>query len=262
MVIKADVNTDIGIRKKVNQDALLVKQAKTRNRGRVTFAVLCDGLGGLSCGEVASTSVITRMDDWFKMELPALLDDDNTTMELTDTRKSETSIWSRITVQWSSIVCEMNQKLKLYGKDNNISLGTTCICIFLMERKYLLMNIGDSRIYSFNDKQIKQLTHDQSYVQLQIDLGKMTLEQAKKSEKKNILLQCIGASENITPEFCKGECRTKAKYLLCSDGFWRKLRLHEIQQLYNKENDLKNLCELIKERGETDNISAICLSVE
>ena len=56
--------TDIGIRKKVNQDAALVLQAET-DKGRMLFAVVCDGMGGLDKGELASSTVIKAFYKWF-----------------------------------------------------------------------------------------------------------------------------------------------------------------------------------------------------
>ena len=64
-------NTDIGIVKDTNQDSLSVKVINTPI-GRMSFAVLCDGMGGLAKGEVASASVIRAFDTWAKQELPSL----------------------------------------------------------------------------------------------------------------------------------------------------------------------------------------------
>ena len=65
--------TDTGIRKKTNEDSLCLKLADTA-LGKVALAVVCDGMGGLSKGEVASASVVKAFSNWFDAELPALLD--------------------------------------------------------------------------------------------------------------------------------------------------------------------------------------------
>ena len=66
-------HTDVGIRKKTNQDSLLIHQAQT-DAGNVLLTVICDGMGGLAKGEVASACMIRAFSDWFQTELPAMLD--------------------------------------------------------------------------------------------------------------------------------------------------------------------------------------------
>ena len=89
----------------------------------------------------------------------------------------------------------------------------------------------------------------------------MTYEEAVNSDKKSILLQCIGASEEVKPDFYRGICYKGEHYLLCSDGLWRKLEPNEIVELATKKNGVKELTELVKKRGETDNISGLLISI-
>ena len=65
-------HTDVGIKKKTNQDSLLIHQAQT-DSGNVLLAVICDGMGGLAKGEVASACMIRAFSDWFRLELPSML---------------------------------------------------------------------------------------------------------------------------------------------------------------------------------------------
>ena len=95
----------------------------------------------------------------------------------------------------------------------------------------------------------------------------MTLEQAKTDKRRNLLLQCVGASEKIVPEIREGVCERGA-YMLCSDGF-----RHEISELemyeslnpvnfVNKESmhaNARYLIELVKQRKEKDNISVVLI---
>jgi len=108
-------------------------------------------------------------------------------------------------------------------------------------------------------------------VQDMIDKGLMTEEDAEKSPQKSILLQCVGASDRVVPQFVRGKIYSGTSILMCSDGFWRKLSQEEIVSRFVKsralseeemKKELDNMVELLKERGETDNISAIHIAIE
>lgn len=258
-----DAYSDIGNRKKVNQDALLVKQARTSSLGRVCFACLCDGMGGLSQGEIASASFINRMSQWFQNEFPTLLTpsaDETEDLSLGGPAPY-TGYWRKIEAQWAMICRQMNQGLGQYGREQGIRLGTTAVAIMLIGNEYLIMSVGDSRAYLMDKKSISQLTHDQSYVQQQMDMGRMTAEQAAVSSQKSVLLQCIGASENVFPDFFKGKFDRKSRFLLCSDGLWRLLKNEELIKYSAQKDGIKKMTEIVKGRGETDNISGLVIGV-
>ena len=69
--------TDVGITKRVNQDSLCIKQAQT-SQGKILMAVICDGMGGMKSGEIASAMTVSAFSDWFLKELPTLLNDNLT----------------------------------------------------------------------------------------------------------------------------------------------------------------------------------------
>ncbi|SDB51867.1 Serine/threonine protein phosphatase PrpC [Pseudobutyrivibrio sp. YE44] len=257
---KTDTYTDIGTKKDVNQDALVLKQASVRGIGNVCFGCLCDGMGGLSCGEIASAAFIHRMDEWFNVQLPYLFTRTDFTEQL-DIESIHSNIYLRqVKKDWSAIVQEMNLRLKNYGNNLAIKLGTTVVAILLINDEYLIMNVGDSRAYLISDYESRVLTHDHSYVQQQIDLGNMTEEEANNSNKKSLLLQCIGASEQVIPSFYSGNCNPSDKILLCSDGFWRKLDIEEMKNTAKKKNGLETMTKMVIERGETDNISSLLIA--
>ena len=70
------LHTDVGIRKETNQDSMCVKQAETE-KGQILLAIICDGMGGLEKGEVASATVINAFSAWFEEELPIILAKDS-----------------------------------------------------------------------------------------------------------------------------------------------------------------------------------------
>ena len=147
-------------------------------------------------------------------------------------------------------------------------LGTTAVCFLMLGNEFIVMNVGDSRVYMLTDKSMDLLTHDQSVVQDMIDRGLMTPQQAEESPQKSILLQCIGASDNVVPQFVRGVIGEQTSILMCSDGFWRKLGEDEMvsslkpsacdSEVTMKKN-LDELIDKVKGRGETDNISAVLI---
>ena len=113
-----------------------------------------------------------------------------------------------------------------------------------------------------------QLTKDQTYVQREIDMGRMTPEQAKTDPQRNVLLQCVGAGDYLEPDFYSGEVRTGENYMLCSDGFRHIITKQELYQYLNPhiadtpqkmQENMRYLTELNKRRKEQDNISVILI---
>ena len=178
-------NSDIGIKKSTNQDSLLIKVAQT-NLGKVCLCVVCDGMGGLANGELASATVIRTMENWFENIFPGMLKRGFRPEDLK--------------LQWDNIVLDQNQKLSSYASRRGSRMGTTIVAMLIMNDHYYLMNVGDSRAYLLAD-QLYQLTKDQTFVQYEIDAGRLTEEEAKYHPQRNVLLQCVGASEVVTPDF-------------------------------------------------------------
>ena len=254
MAYRAAWCTDVGIRKEINQDSALLIQADS-SYGPLLMAAICDGMGGLSKGEVASACVIERLKEWFMQELPRLL--------------MQAEFQAALYHSWNSLIEEQNRIIASYGRQHRLSLGTTVVILLLIGDAYYIMHVGDSRIYLLSD-QAYQLTHDQTLAQKAVDDGRMTQEEARRDSRRNVLLQCVGASEQVTPEMLLGETASDTGYLLCCDGF-----CHEIspEEIYGKlsvssapsqqqmQQGLQELVELNKTRQEKDNITALLIHI-
>lgn len=247
--------SDVGIEKKVNQDGAYAALADT-SCGNIAFAVLCDGMGGLSSGEIASSTLITAFVDWFRNELPKL-----TAKRLYD---------SDIIKQWTSLVENVNERIRAYGAKNNVRLGSTLTALLLTESRYYLLNIGDTRAYQLREK-MDQLTVDHTLIEHQVKLGNMTREQGENSPLRSIITRCVGVESGIYPDFFFGPVIKGSVYLLCTDGFRHKINEPEIYgKLYEQicrdpssaERCLLHLVEVNKLRKEKDNISAITVFAE
>ncbi len=248
--------SDIGTQKTVNQDSLAIKVAETPY-GRVAMAVVCDGMGGLSKGELASAEVVRAFEQWFLNSLLSWMQRGCEVQELSS--------------QWNGIVQQQNIKLVQYGHERGIRLGTTATVLLLLSDRYYLLSIGDSRAYEITDVRITCLTHDHSFVMREVDEGRLTRQQAENDPRRNILLQCIGASKNVEPDFFEGVTSHKTTYLLCTDGFRHRAMQEEMRETLcpsslwdaNTMNaKLSFLVEQIKQRGEQDNITAVILKTD
>lgn len=244
--------TDVGISKETNQDAMLIKRALWGEQ-QIVLAVMCDGMGGLEKGEVASASVIKAFGKWFEDELPGIL----------SLQMSETPLLA----SWDNLVKEMNYKIGAYGSEHKIRLGTTCTAMLFLDDDYYITHVGDSRVYEIKD-QIMQLTKDQTLVQREVDQGLLSPEEAENDLRRSVLLQCVGSSDYVEPVYLKDKIAKNAVYILCCDGFRHVISATEMYKSLSPElmvdekvmeNNIYELIRVIKERGEQDNISAITI---
>lgn len=244
--------TDAGIKRQNNQDNLMVEQFMA-GREKVVFAVLCDGMGGLSHGEIASESIVSAFSAWARSTLRNMPED-----MFCD---------HRIRAQWTELIRAQNDAIRAYGQQNNYKLGSTVTALLLTQTRYYILNAGDSRAYELCGN-VRQLTRDHTVLADEIQLGNLSEEQARYYPMQNVLTKCVGVSECVYPDFFFGNTRTGAVYLLCSDGFRRCIAPEEMLDRLTPRSGgtiswLKaaneSLIELNKQRGETDNISVITI---
>ncbi len=241
--------TDVGTTKQTNQDSLTVKTIQTC-QGRMVLAVLCDGMGGLQKGEVASASVVRAFEQWMFEQLPQLC----AAGPIED---------AAVRAQWTELVTAQNKAIGAYGARQGIRLGTTVVAVLLTQSRFYALNVGDSRLYELTDG-IRCITQDQTVVAREVAQGLLTPEQARVDPRRNVLLQCVGASETVVPDFFFGRTLENAVYLLCSDGFRHEIFPEEIFGLLQPavlpdsatmERNARALVDCDMQRGERDNIS-------
>lgn len=248
--------TDIGNTKKVNQDAIGFKEIEFENH-KYAFSIVCDGMGGLQKGEMASATVVKNLLKWFEDVFPSIAED-----------FSYASIQKELEIK----IYKCNKALHDYGTKEGIQLGTTLSALLIRDDgQYLIANVGDSRIYLINRENAIQLTEDQTFVAREIKNNRMTVEEARESKYKNVLTQCIGVNENVEILFYRGKAISNEFFVACSDGFRHYLsetnlynRLFDVNM--NDDEDmwrekLKEITESNKESGEKDNITSLILKV-
>ena len=244
--------TDIGNVKTVNQDSCLIKEAVTSG-GSILFAAICDGMGGLKNGEIASAYVTEAMSEWFSHDLAILAADGFTGEEI---KRS-----------MNAAILAADERVNRYSRKSG-DCGTTLTAVLIVGRRYITVNVGDSRVYRIGRRGILQLTHDQTLAQQNVDDGLITQKEAETDKGQSVLLQCVGAGGDVVPDYTEGTCGEGDVFLRCSDGFRHRLSGEEMKELYAPEKmrsekimekALKEGVRLIKERKERDNITAILI---
>lgn len=246
--------TDTGNGKKINQDSACAMTALIRGEP-ICMLVLCDGMGGASMGEYASRRVVLEFADWFTEELPRMAE--------------EGLSLNGIQLVWVEKLTNLDKEYRDYGKAHGIKIGTTATCMLFWRESYLLVQSGDSRAYQLGWRAL-QLSEDQSYVQQQVKLGNLTRKEARTHPRRNVLTDCIGGSRPSVPVAVTGKRKRGAAYMLCSDGLVHEITRRELGirlapwrrgRILALHEGLVELTELVKQRGETDNITAVGMIV-
>ncbi len=256
MKIMISCCTDAGTIKAINQDALSVKLVNSP-LGEIVLAVVCDGVGGLDFGEQASRETVMAFHNWFATEFPAL------TKDAADIQKGLFS-------QWEKLIGQLNGRLKTFAESQGKRMGTTLSALLICQEEYYLCHVGDSRIYRIDDS-VHKLTVDHTLVERELKRGILTAEQARVDKRRNVLLQCIGASSKVEPQFSQGQIQADTTFLISSDGFVHLISEEELYEYFypgqiTDKEQLSGLCrqtvQTLMNRGEQDNITVIAVAVK
>jgi serine/threonine protein phosphatase PrpC len=170
--------------------------------------------------------------------------------------------------EWSAVISEQNERLREYSQREGYLVGTTATAMLLTRSRYYVMNIGDSRAYEFQGG-LRQITIDHTLAAQDVLLGNITAGEAEQSPNRNVLTRCVGIEDYVQPDMFFGETTRNAVYMLCSDGFRHMITESEMIGHFSQAGiksgaDLKYreeyLIELVKHRGETDNISVVTVA--
>ncbi len=234
--------TDKGKVRSVNQDAFAANVLS----GGAAFAVVCDGMGGASAGDIASKTAVEIISQYVLASYnPSMTSDD-------------------IIKLLSNAIASANIEVyTLSKKDEQLNgMGTTAVSAIVREQQAVICNVGDSRAYLIADE-LKQLTRDHSVVQSLVESGKLSPEQAQIHPEKNVITRALGVEENVlTDSYCV-DLGENDKILLCTDGLSNYANENSILRIV-KDNALDKITDLlIKEAnngGGRDNITAAIIS--
>ncbi|HEY7568526.1 MAG TPA: Stp1/IreP family PP2C-type Ser/Thr phosphatase [Gemmatimonadaceae bacterium] len=243
MELTVAARTDVGMIRSGNEDSFFAHATP-----QTGLFIVADGMGGHAAGEVASEMAVQIV----ARELSPIADLHG------DGVREKVSLALR----------EANRAIfeRTLAESDKQGMGTTASVLMLSGKRYLIGQVGDSRIYMLRDGGLKQLTKDHSYVQEQVDAGLLTPEQARYHPYSNVITRCVGAGESIEPDTFAGEVKPGDVFLVASDGLTGMVDDRRLQQLLLSRATARRVVDaLIAEanyRGGLDNITAIVVQVQ
>ena len=143
-------------------------------------------------------------------------------------------------------------------------MGTTMTLAIIDGNQLHLGHVGDSRVYVLNDKSIRQVTKDHSYVQTLVDQGRITTQQAKNHPDRNVVTRVVGYYEEARADLASLNIEDNESVLVCCDGLTAHVGDYEIREIVLRSNDPQAACDdlvsLANRKGGTDNISVALAS--
>ena len=228
-------NTDIGIKRKSNQDFYHISEDKN-------LFIVADGMGGHKAGEVASQMAVDTIVNYLnRWDL--------------DSSNAEVRIKEALDLANKTVYQRSLEKKECLG------MGTTVVLLYICEDRALIANAGDSRLYIIRNDDIEQVTEDHSLVAELYKSGTITKEEAHKHPQKNIITRAVGTSENIEIDFFKLDIERGDIFLISTDGLTNVVSDQRIKKELLKSDSLEKACnkliDLAKNEGSQDNITVL-----
>ncbi len=236
--------TDTGKVRTHNEDSVMI----VKNLSGEYLMVVADGMGGHKAGEVASSIVVNGLTDKFKV-----LD--------TIGEKQDAVNWIRTKAE------ELNEDIFKYTEEFKESkgMGTTLVLAVVTKDYILFGNVGDSSGFVMKKNSLYKVTKDHTLVNLLVETGELTKEEAQNHPRKNVLMRALGANNPIDVDIFDVDINSDA-ILLCSDGLTNMLSVSQIERVLNSDLGIEEkIVKLIKKsnlRGGTDNVSIAYLEMD
>lgn len=237
--------TDQGLRRKKNEDTILINQDKG-------YCLVADGIGGTAAGDIASQMFAMTAGDIFSG------------VSDTEDPQGQEDIKYQIV---QKIFLTANESIFTYARANPgcEGMGCTAELLVLTGARFILGHIGDSRTYRFRNKELKQLTTDHTLVQQQLDQGLITREEANHHSFKNVILRAVGIQNNPALDVLRGNVFPGDIFVLCSDGLTDMVEDDMIKNYLNSGKGIKEkvdgLIQEANDKGGKDNISVVMAQI-
>jgi protein phosphatase len=246
---KVGCKTDVGKVRKENEDCRLVLEApETSPFKGALLALVADGMGGHSAGEVASRIACETLNTFFEELLPS----------------SPEAAKDHLV----ALIRKANDAIAAYGAGHleAAGLGTTLTALLFLKDSTLLAHVGDSRIYHLRGDCLVPLTRDHTEVRVLLDLGHITPEEARRHPRRHILIQALGleTEDTLMVETRAIDREPGDAFLLTTDGVHDQVEESAIRQTLQESDPqaaADRLVALANEAGGQDNATAIVIRV-
>ena len=239
--------TDAGRTRQNNEDSVAFTPA-------TGVAVLADGMGGYSAGEVASVMCTAFLNS----ELSRWVLQAGKKTSLNDVKRAIS-------------ICAGNANLSVFNAanadPNYHGMGTTLVVGVLQNEHFVIGHIGDSRAYLLRGDTLKLITKDHSMLQEQIDAGLITPEQAQFAANKNLVTRAVGVDAYVETEIHEHAVQAGDIFLFCSDGLNDMISDSEIAEVLKNRNislqaRASALIDAANAAGGRDNISVLLVHAQ
>ncbi len=235
--------TDVGSVRPNNQDSYAAGELP----GSVAWAVVCDGMGGASGGNIASSTAVKIISE-----------------RISSSYKNGMSGNSIKNILTSAISAANIEVFDESMADSDLSgMGTTVVAAIVADNAVFVAHAGDSRAYILSEGSLSQITKDHSFVQEMVDKGRMTEDEAKDDPRRNIITRALGVQDELRVDFCEEFIDENDVVLICTDGLTNYVSDNEIISLTSddKFNDFaERLVDKANQNGGGDNITVVTLS--
>ena len=241
--MKIYAKTDVGMQRKMNQDAYCISQ----DNEEYSLCVLADGMGGYTGGEIASNLAVMSIDKYIKENF----------IKGKNYSKEELQELIKKSIEYANLIVYEKSK----QEEELEQMGTTLEICLIYNNRAFIGHIGDSRIYRIRQEIMRKITVDHSYVQKLVKEGKITKEEAIHHPKKNMLMKALGCELEIQPDVTVKGFQEGDIILICSDGLTNMISEQEIYEIIiaDYENAAENLINRANELGGNDNITVILI---
>jgi len=242
--------TDVGQRRKLNEDAFLVDDA-------LALYVVADGMGGHAAGEVASSEAVDAVHSMVIRERAKL------------ERLSQGDISEEVVRQAHRVLeaAVQNATYQVFGiaqhEPEQQGMGTTVSALALAGPYGITAQVGDSRIYLVRQGQARPLTEDHTLVAWQLKQGIITPEEALLSPHKNVITRAVGSREYVQVDTRFVDLQPNDALMLCSDGLHGYVPDHEIPGIValGPRLAVERFIQLANDRGGRDNITCVVVQL-
>lgn len=234
--------TDKGMVRSSNQDAEL----HGKFTGGDVWAIVCDGMGGANGGSVASCTAVQEIADNLNAHYVSGMSG-NAIREMLGRAIQAANI---------KVYIEAQEDLSLKG------MGTTVVAVIVSGSTAYIAHAGDSRAYLLTGSAVRQLTTDHSVVQVMVDRGELTADEARHHPRKNLITRALGVKPKLDIDYCECPFTAGDIILMCSDGLSNcveEIEMCEILRTNDGRTAVDKLIDTANQNGGSDNITAVAL---
>ncbi len=250
--IRAWVKSDVGRVRKNNEDNCHADKVNG-------LFIVADGMGGHEHGELASLRAVESVKNYLYNAMRGI-------KAYAIDPSPERKAWLEQVIKGAIFAANAEVYALAAQKGVQGNMGTTLSLLLLLSpTSAIIGHVGDSRIYRIRNKEVQQLTFDQTIAQHQLRTGAIRAEDVDNVPFGNTLMQAVGYRQEVDPDITWIDLQLGDQFLLCSDGLSNYLIEDEIVSVFSQapgEQIVPRLISCANQRGGKDNITAIVAEIE